>query len=77
MIVLDTHVLVWRVNGDTKKFPTKARQVLEQHGRRNELLISSVTIFEITTLERRGRLRFKLSASEWLAQLRRFARHRP
>ena len=54
MIVLDTHVLVWWVDGDTKKLSRKVCRVLEQHAKRNELLISSVTVFEITTLERRG-----------------------
>src|SRR5262245_47859182 len=71
MIVLDTHVVVWWVSGETKNFSRKARQLLEQHGKRNELLISSISIFEIVTLERRGRLRFKVSASEWLGQVRR------
>lgn len=44
--------------------------MLEQHGKRNELLISSISIFEIAALERRGRLRFRVSASEWLDQVR-------
>jgi PIN domain nuclease of toxin-antitoxin system len=70
MIVLDTHALVWWVAGETKNFSRKARQLLEQHGKRNELLISSISIFEIVTLERRGRLRFRVSASEWLDQVR-------
>lgn len=76
MIVLDTHVLVWHVAGETKKLSRKARQVLQQHGKRNELIISSVTIFEITTLERRGRLRFNISASEWFDQVRRLPEYR-
>lgn len=76
MIVLDTHVLVWHVAGETKKLSRKARQVLQRHGKRNELIISSVTIFEIATLERRGRLRFNISASGWLDQVRRLPEYR-
>lgn len=76
MIVLDTHVLVWQVAGETKKLSRKARQVIQQHGKRNELIISSVTIFEIATLERRGRLRFNITASEWLNQVRRLPEYR-
>jgi PIN domain nuclease of toxin-antitoxin system len=71
MIVLDTHILVWWVDGDTKKLSRKARQALEQHAKRKELLVASISIFEITTLERRGRLSFKIPASEWLMQVRR------
>jgi PIN domain nuclease of toxin-antitoxin system len=70
MIVLDTHVLVWWVDGATKKLSRKARQALEQHSQRNELLVASISVFEITTLERRGRLRFRISASEWVARVR-------
>jgi PIN domain nuclease of toxin-antitoxin system len=76
MIVLDTHVLVWWVNGETKKLSRKARQVLEQHGNRNELVIASVTVFEIATLERRGRLRLKIAASLWRDQVRRLPEYR-
>ena len=76
MIVLDTHVLVWWVDGETKKLSRKARQALEQHGKRNELLVCSISFFEITTLERRGRLRFKISASEWLSEVRRLPEYR-
>jgi PIN domain nuclease of toxin-antitoxin system len=70
MIVLDTHVLVWWVDGDTKKLSRRVCQTLEQHAKRNELLFSSVSVFEITTLEHRGRLRFKVPASEWLERVR-------
>lgn len=76
MIVLDTHVLVWCVDGETKKLSRKARQALEQHGKRNELLVCSISFFEITTLERRGRLRFKIPASEWLSEVRRLPEYR-
>lgn len=76
VIVLDTHVLVWWVDGDTRKLSRKARQALEHHGKRQELLVASISIFEITTLERRGRLSFKISASEWLAQVQRLPEYR-
>ncbi len=71
MIVLDTHVLVWWVDGDSKQLSRKARQALERHGKRNELVVASVSVFEIVTLERRGRLRFKISAADWLSRVRR------
>ncbi len=63
MILLDTHVLVWWVDGDIKKLSRTARQVLERHGKRNELLLSSISFFEIATLECRGRLQFNIPAS--------------
>lgn len=76
VILLDTHVLVWWVNEETKKFSRKARQALEQHGKHGELLVSSISFFEITTLERRGRLRFKIPVIEWVANVRRLPEYR-
>jgi PIN domain nuclease of toxin-antitoxin system len=60
VIVLDTHVLVWWVGDQRKKLSRKAAQALQQHGRRNELLVSTISVFEIVTLARRGRLRFSI-----------------
>jgi PIN domain nuclease of toxin-antitoxin system len=59
-----------------EKLSRKARQAIEQHGRRNELVVCSISIFEIASLERRGRLRFKIPASEWLSQVRRLPEYR-
>jgi PIN domain nuclease of toxin-antitoxin system len=76
MILLDTHVLVWWVNGEKQRFSRKGRQALDQHGKRNELLVSSISFFEITTLERLGRLRFNIPVAEWLANVRRLPEYR-
>jgi PIN domain nuclease of toxin-antitoxin system len=76
MIVLDTHVLVWWVDDERKKLSRKAAQALQQHGKRNELLVSSISFFEIATLERRGRLRFSMPVTAWLANVRRLPEYR-
>src|SRR5438105_7727870 len=69
VIVLDTHALVWWVD-DASKLSRKARQALRVHARRRELIVSAITVFEIVTLQRRGRLQFKRPLREWLADLR-------
>ncbi|MBM5811078.1 MAG: type II toxin-antitoxin system VapC family toxin [Gammaproteobacteria bacterium] len=76
VILLDTHVLVWWINGERPRLSRLARQALEQHGRRHELLVSSISFFEITTLERRGRLRLNIPVTEWLAAVRRLPEYR-
>jgi PIN domain nuclease of toxin-antitoxin system len=70
VIVLDTHVLVWWAGDERKRLSRKAVRALQQHGKRNELLVSSISFFEIVTLERRGRLRFSMPVTEWLANVR-------
>lgn len=69
MIVLDTHALIWWVDSGAK-LSKKARQVVQANSRRRELIVSAISIFEIITLERRGRVAFKTGANEWLADLR-------
>ena len=69
MIVLDTHALIWWAESGSK-LSKKARQVTRAEGRRGELVACAISIFEIVTLERRGRLAFKRSVGEWLADVR-------
>jgi PIN domain nuclease of toxin-antitoxin system len=76
VIVLDTHVLVWWAGDERKRLSREAVRALRQHGRRNELLVSSISFFEIVTLERRGRLRFSMPVTEWLANVRRLPEYR-
>ena len=69
MIVLDTHALIWWADSGSK-LSTRARQVIRAKSRRRELIVSAISVFEIIALERRGRIAFKTSAAEWLADLR-------
>lgn len=69
MIVLDTHALIWWAESGSR-LSKKARQATRAEGRRRELVASAISVFEIVTLERRGRLAFRSRASEWLADLR-------
>ena len=70
MIVLDTHALIWWADSGSK-LSKRARRVIRAKSLRRELIVSAISIFEIVTLERRGRIAFKTSAAEWLADLRR------
>ena len=52
-LLLDTHALLWALDGN-RKLSTAAREAIGQEGA--ELLISSVSAFEITTKYRIGKL---------------------
>jgi PIN domain nuclease of toxin-antitoxin system len=69
VIVLDTHALVWWVAA-SPSLSRRARQITRSESRRRGLVVSAISVFEIVTLERRGRIAFKIPASEWLADLR-------
>jgi PIN domain nuclease of toxin-antitoxin system len=53
------------------KLSKGARQDTRAKGRRRELVVSAISVFEIVTLERRGRIAFKTSVTEWLTDVRR------
>jgi PIN domain nuclease of toxin-antitoxin system len=69
MIVLDTHALIWWADAGSK-LSKKARQATRAEARRRALVASAISVFEIVTLERRGRLAFKTPVNEWLTDLR-------
>ena len=65
MIVLDTHALVWWVEGG--KLSQAAATAIADEQPDGEILVSSITAWELALLVRRGRLRLALDVSDWLA----------
>lgn len=69
MIVLDTHVLVWWVSGASRISPRAARTIRAAL-RTGPVTVSTISILEIATAVRRGRLAFTASVDQWLDDLR-------
>lgn len=65
MILLDTHVLVWAVDGNRRLGPNTAA-VIEQSRRVDRIGISAITPWEIALLAERGRLRLAQDVGEWM-----------
>jgi PIN domain nuclease of toxin-antitoxin system len=62
-LLLDTHVWIWGLEHPERL----SRRVLQQlRASANELYLSPVSIWEVHQLIRRGRLRMKQSAAEWM-----------
>lgn len=69
MILLDTHVLVWWV-ADVARLSARARREIRGAMRKGHVAASAISLFEISTAVRRGRLVLSVPAEEWLADLR-------
>lgn len=67
MIVLDTHALLWWVNGDPQ-LSQSALKVIEQElqAEDGEILISAITAWEIALLVEKGRLTLSMTTDDWL-----------
>ncbi len=68
MIVLDTHALVWWVNGDSELSPAAKETIEKEIQDENGLiLISSISAWEIALLVQKGRLTLTTNVDDWLA----------
>jgi PIN domain nuclease of toxin-antitoxin system len=66
VLLLDTHVWVWVVEGNESQIGRRTRRMLEKAESREDLRISAVTVFEIAALHTAGRLRLGLPLEEWI-----------
>jgi PIN domain nuclease of toxin-antitoxin system len=70
LIVLDTHTLIWWADAGSKLSENARKATTVAARRQGGLVASAISVFEIVTLERRGRLKFKIPANEWLTHVR-------
>jgi PIN domain nuclease of toxin-antitoxin system len=66
VIVLDTHVLVWWVTDDRLLSP-KARSAIGRAKGRDEIIVSSISAWEIALLAERQSLVLTMDVDRWLA----------
>ena len=67
MIVLDTHTLIWAVEGD-RELGAGASRLIERTARTDRVAVSAITPWEIALLVERRRLRLGHEVGEWIAQ---------
>ena len=67
MIVLDTHTLIWAVEGDGRLGPSASR-LIEETVRTDRVAVSAITPWEIALLVERRRLRLGREVGEWIAE---------
>jgi len=69
MLVLDTHVWVWLLEGSRKLSTAKASAGLSrirEAAERFELRVSIISVWEVAMLEAKGRLRFSVPCLDWV-----------
>jgi PIN domain nuclease of toxin-antitoxin system len=63
-LLLDTHVLIWLINGDAA-LSRKAKQEIDDASMSQETLVSVVCFWEIGMLQVKHRIRLAGSVSDW------------
>ncbi len=69
MIVLDTHILIWWATGDLAKLSPKALAAINQELQGGEIIISSITAWEIAMLIAKERIIISMDLDEWLSTI--------
>lgn len=72
MIILDTHSWIWFIDSPSKLSPLAA-EAIEESRSSSQVYISSISTWEIYMLEQKGRLRLKISATEWVRRCERLS----
>jgi len=70
MIVLDTHVLIWWVDGGVK-LSRAATLAIKRAQAENAIMVSSITAWEIAMLVDRARLTLTMDVPTWLSTVNR------
>ena len=65
-LMLDTHVWLWLAFGTPERFKPDTREVLQQAGASNALLVSIISVWEVAMLESKKRLRLPMPVNEWV-----------
>ena len=66
MLLLDTHVWLWSVDGDARKIGRRTRQSLLRAESQEALRISPASLFELTALHTLGRIRLSGPIEQWI-----------
>ena len=68
LIVLDTHALLWWVSG-SNRLSARARRTIRAATAKAPAAVSTISVLEIATAVRRGRLELAAPVESWLADL--------
>lgn len=66
MIVLDTHAWIWWVSSP-EFLSEKAKRIIDEAATERNILISSVSVWEVAILVSRGRLKLTMNPGDWVA----------
>ncbi len=67
MIVLDTHALVWWVNGDAQLSSPAKSAIEDALTKGDQVLVSAISAWELAMLVQRGRIDLAMGLDEWLS----------
>ncbi len=68
LVLLDTHIWVWYVEGDRARFSPRIEPVVEAAVERGDVLVSAISVWEVAQLDALRRLELTLEVRTWVAR---------
>ena len=66
-ILLDTHAWIWMMEGSRDQLSSTTVSLIEDASTRSELVVSAISVWEVATLEAKGRITLSRSVHEWVS----------
>ena len=68
VVLLDTHILVWYVENERTRFSRRIEPVVEAAVARGELLVSTISVWEVAMLQASRRLELVQDVRTWVGR---------
>jgi len=68
LVLLDTHIWVWLINGNEQLKSSVALQLIEEAARLSNIRVSAISVWEVSMLEAKGRISFSIKCLDWVKQ---------
>ena len=68
LILLDTHVWIWLINGDEQLKLSVVLPLIEQSARLSNIKVSAISVWEVSMLEAKGKISFSMECIDWVKQ---------
>ena len=65
-LLLDTHVWIWLIEGDSRRLSRRAIRAIEKASRGGDVLVSAITVWEVAMLEAKGRITLSRPVDDWV-----------
>jgi len=68
VLVLDTHMWVWYVENESRRFAKRITPIVEGAVQRGNIIVSAISVWEIAQLEALGRLDLSIDVRTWVGR---------
>lgn len=66
LILLDTHIWIWLLNGNEKQISTKCLSFIEKSVQFSNIRVSAISVWELGMLESKGRIHIPMNCLDWV-----------